>query len=154
MSVRAAISGGLSVAIAQLLGFAFPLYALIGAILVMDLAAERTRQLGGQRFVGTLLGGALGSVACLALGRVPEVNALVITLGILLSMLVTYLLNLKDAAKIAGYVCGVVMLNHSEQPFVYAVYRVMETCLGLAVALLVSFVPKLIRTVELQVRHE
>ena len=60
-------------------------------------------------------------------------------------MLLSWGLRLDAAAKVAGYVCGIVILSHDAAPWGYAVYRVIETLLGIAMAVLVSLVPKLMR---------
>ena len=63
-------------------------------------------------------------------------------------MFVTQMLRLHDSARLAGFVCGVVMLEHGDQSWVYAGHRLIETILGIATAVVVSFVPKLIRMKE------
>jgi uncharacterized membrane protein YgaE (UPF0421/DUF939 family) len=140
-SIRAALAAGLSIAIARLLRLQFPIYAMI-AVIVTDLSPSRTRPLALGRLVGTVLGAALGIVIepCL------KPSAWVIGLGILAVMLLSHLFGLHDAANVAGYVCGIVMLDHGADPWSYALYRVIETDLGIGLALLVSLVPILVRS--------
>jgi len=140
LAFRTAIAAGLAVAIAQLFRLEYPLYALIAAVIVTDLAPSQTRQLGLQRLAGTVVGAVLGA----ALSSLLQPSAWAIGLGILVTVSLCHLLRLQGAAKVAGYVCGIVMLEHGEHPWSYALYRLMETVLGISVALAVSLVPKLI----------
>ena len=144
-SIRGAIAAALAVAATELFRLQFPIYALIAAIIVTDPSPARTRQLGLPRLAGTFLGATVGATLSLATGRIPDLGPLVIGFGILSAMFLSHLLGMKDAAKVAGYVSGVVLLTHSEQPWSYALYRVIETSLGVSAAVLVSFVPKLLR---------
>jgi uncharacterized membrane protein YgaE (UPF0421/DUF939 family) len=141
LSVRAAVSAGLAVGIAHLLNFQYPLYALIAAVIVTDLSPAQTRQLGLQRLAGTVLGAVVGATLSYFLPPGP----VTIGLSILVAMFLSYVLRLDKAAKVTGYVCGIVVLDHSTHPWSYALHRLMETVLGIAVAILISLVPKLLR---------
>jgi uncharacterized membrane protein YgaE (UPF0421/DUF939 family) len=141
LAARAASSGGFALALAQLLRLQYPIYALIGAVIVIDLSAARTRELALQRIAGTILGAAVGVAFSVSLVSNPAT----IGLGIFVAMCLCYPLRLHGAEKLTGYVCGIVMLDHAGAPLVYAGHRVLETLLGVGVAILVSLVPKLLR---------
>ena len=140
LSVRAALGAGLSVALAQLLRLHYPLYALIAAVIVTDLSPSQTRKLGLWRLVGTVLGATLGAVLSPLLPPAPWAFGL----GILVAMFLSSALRLHGAAKVTGYVCGIVLLDHHGHPLSYALHRLIETVLGIGLAWLVSLVPKLI----------
>jgi uncharacterized membrane protein YgaE (UPF0421/DUF939 family) len=59
-------------------------------------------------------------------------------------MLVCSLVRMQEGAKVAGYICGIVMLAYGAEPWSYAIYRLIETILGIGVAWVISLVPKLI----------
>jgi uncharacterized membrane protein YgaE (UPF0421/DUF939 family) len=143
-SIRAALAAGLSIAIARLLRLQFPIYAMIAAVIVTDLSPSRTRQLALGRLVGTVLGAALGVV----IEPWLQPGAWAIGLSVLAAMFLSHLFGLHDAAKVAGYVCGIVMLDHGADPLPYALYRVIETVLGIGLALLLSLVPILVPIAE------
>ena len=143
MPLRAALAAVLAITIARYMRLEFPLYALIGAVIVTDLSAARTRQLGLARFAGTILGAALGAMVSSAFGHLQHFRSLGIGIGVLAAMLLSNLLGMKDTAKVAGYVCGIVLLNHTDQPWSYALQRTIETILGIGAAVLVSLIPKL-----------
>jgi uncharacterized membrane protein YgaE (UPF0421/DUF939 family) len=140
LSFRAALSAALAVAIAELLQLQFPLYAMIGAIVVTDLSPAQTRKLGGQRLAGTVLGAAIGAVFSQFLPHGP----VAIGFSIFVAMFLSHLLRLEGAAKVTGFTCAIVIFSYQDQSWSYALFRLIETTLGVGVAYLVSLVPKLI----------
>jgi uncharacterized membrane protein YgaE (UPF0421/DUF939 family) len=138
---RAAASAGLSVAVAQYFGLPFPIYSMIAAVIVTDLSAKQTRRLGVPRLAGTVVGAVVGVV----LSQLLPSNAGAIALGIAIAMLLSYLARFPETAKLSGYVCGIILLGHGDQPLAYALGRFLETLLGIGMAIAVGFVPKLIR---------
>lgn len=144
LAVRSAISAAVAVGIAGALNLEYPIYALVGAVIVTDLSAARTRALGWQRIAGTVLGALVGALW----GDFLPPGPLMVGFGILVAMLLSQLVRLEGAAKVTGYVCGIVVLSYHEDPWTYSLFRLIETLLGIGVALLVSMVPKLIRIPE------
>ena len=63
-------------------------------------------------------------------------------------MFLSHLLHLEVAARVTGFVCGIVVLEFADQPWSHAMDRTLETVLGIGVAYLVSLVPKLIGVEE------
>jgi uncharacterized membrane protein YgaE (UPF0421/DUF939 family) len=142
LSLRAAAGAALAYAVAERLELQFPIYAMIAAVIVTDLSSAETRSLAWRRLAGTVIGGVLGAVLALLLPG----GALTIGLGVFLSVFAGYLLRVPQAARIAGYLCGIVLLEFTADPWIYAFWRLVETVLGIAVAYLISLVPRLIRT--------
>ena len=141
LSIRGATAAAISFAIALALNLQFPIYAMIASVIVLDLSPAETRKLAVRRIAGTAVGSALGAVLAALLPH----GVWTMGLGIFLAMFLTHALGLKEAARIAGYLCAIVLLEHSTNPWIYAVWRSIETLLGIGVALLISLVPRLIR---------
>lgn len=141
LAVRASAAAGLSVWVAQCLALAYPLYAMISAVIVTDPDPKTTREQSWRRFLATVIGAGVGAL----LSPVMQMRPLLIAAAILATMLLCHFCRLDGAARVAGYICGIVLLDFSAAPWAYAWHRLAETTLGIVAALLVSFVPKLYR---------
>ena len=140
IATRAAVGAALSLVLAQWCRLEFPIYAMLAAVIVTELSPAQTRMLGARRIVATLVGATCGAL----LARLLPSNPWTIGLGVLVAMLLCHFVRAAEGARVAGYICGISMLNHGADPWAYAFFRTLETLLGIAVACAISFVPKLL----------
>ena len=144
VALRASLAAGLSIAIARQFGLQHPLYAFLAAVIVTDLVPSVSRRLAVLRLVATLIGALWGAM----LSQLLPADDWVIGTSILIAMLTCQLLHSFEGAKVAGFICGIVVLEHGAMPWASAFNRLIETGLGIVVALAISYVPKLIRLGE------
>jgi uncharacterized membrane protein YgaE (UPF0421/DUF939 family) len=144
LALRASVAAGVSIALAQLFGLEHPIYSFLSAVIVTDLAPSQSRRLGTHRLLSTVVGALWGA----ALNQILPAGAWAVGLGILIAMLTCQLLRSPEGAKVAGFTCGIIVLQNSPDPWAGAFSRLIETALGVSVALLVSYLPKLIRIDE------
>jgi uncharacterized membrane protein YgaE (UPF0421/DUF939 family) len=148
LAIRAAIAATVAAVIAQTLGLDYPIYAFLAAIIATDLTQHQSRQLGLRRLAATLLGAAGGGLV----SSVLPPSAWSAGLAIFGTVLVARRLNVRNGAKVAGYVSAIIVLHFSPDPWGHAYDRLIETALGITVAWLASFVPLLFRNQEVEAR--
>ena len=139
--VRAALAATVSLALAGVWKLEYPVYAMLAAVIVTDLEPSQTRKLGVRRLAATVIGAGCGALLSLVLPSAPWA----VGLAILAAMLICLVMRATEAAKVAGYTCGIVLLSHGADPWRYAYFRLFETGLGILVAWLISLLPKAIR---------
>jgi uncharacterized membrane protein YgaE (UPF0421/DUF939 family) len=142
LALRAATAAGVALGLAEILRLEYPIYALLAAVIATDLMPSQSRALGVRRIVATAVGAVGGAI----LSPLLPPTAWTLALSILVAMLACEIFNARDAAKVAGYICGIVVLDHSAEPWLYSFFRFAETVLGVVAAWAVSYVPKLMRT--------
>jgi len=140
LAIRAGVAALLSVGVAHYFGLKL-IQPLITSCLVIDLSPEETRRLAFKRLVATVLGGVIGA----SLDMLLPSNPIAVGLGVLAAMLASELLRLEGTARLAGFVCGICVLQQGDPPWSYASARLIETAIGIAMAVLASHVPRLIR---------
>ncbi|MBD2681311.1 aromatic acid exporter family protein [Nostoc sp. FACHB-857] len=134
MAFKMAIASAISLIIAQGLRWEYPFYAVIAAIIVMSSTHGSTLKLGIQRLIGTTIGAVAGAIFAIALGS----NSLSLAVCVFLTVFFASYFKFNEAAKLAGYIAAIVILSHSQSPWIYAWHRYLETFLGIAVALVVN----------------
>src|SRR6266550_1355469 len=110
LSLRAASAAAFAIALAERLRLQFPIYAMSSAVVVTDLQPAKRRAVALPRLAGTALGAIVGAAICAVL----RPNAWEVGAGILAAMFFSHLLGLRDAARVAGYVCGIVLFDFGD----------------------------------------
>jgi len=142
VALRAAVAAGISVAIAQFLKLEHPIYAFIAAVIATDLSPSQSAKLGMRRVIATIVGAICGAILTPILPPGP----FAVGSSILVAMLICELLRSPESSRVAGFICGIIVFSDAAEPWVYSYFRFIETVLGVGIAWLISYVPKLIKT--------
>ena len=139
------------------LGCIGPLYACIACIVCTQSSLGQTVQQGISRFMGVLVGGALGAAALLLGERLDSPLVLVPTLGAVCvaGLWICQLIRRPAACAMASIVpCAMLVTGVTGASRVdYAAARIIETVVGVAVAFLVNAaLPAPIQTEEKEKR--
>lgn len=123
-------------------GTGMPFYSAIAAILCMQQGVESTKKVGLNRTIGTLIGGAFGVVVLLLERRfipeaMPWLRYLLTSVAIIPLIYTTILLEQKTASYISCVVFLSVAVNHGSDvvPYAFALNRIIDTLIGIFVAL-------------------
>ena len=116
-------------------------YACTAAIICMQDTVERSIKKGAHRLVGTAVGGAVGLLILLFDDAVPFMPLTILAAGVGIVMCISLcnILKFPDASAICCVVLVAILMNHNAADrYLYAVYRMLETVVGIMVAVLVN----------------
>ena len=137
-----------------------PTFACIGAIFGMGSDMGNSRLNGGNRFFGTIIGGFVGMLMFrLYIIFQPEGGfhaALLVFLfiGVILLVLVSKLFDWIGAVQPGGVVLCIILFNTPVDSYVsYSLNRMVDTGIGVAVALLVNWLLPRDRVVAWMEKH-
>lgn len=135
-NIKTAIAVFLCMIISKILRLEYPFYAAIAAIITMQNSTVSSFKVGKDRMLGTLAGASVGLVFAL----IQPNNAILCGLGIIILIYICNLLNLNSSIPIAGIVFIAIMVNlNGKSPLLYSVNRIIDTFIGISVALAVNF---------------
>lgn len=139
LSLRAAVATVLAYLCAKGLRLPEFYWAPISTIVILLSTVEPMTQ-AWQRFAGTALGASLGAVIAIFF----RPTWVVYGLGILVCGLLSFLLRIAGAYRVAAIAFTIVLLiTHDRPPWIVATHRFVEVSLGIAVALLITVLWKL-----------
>ncbi len=134
-NVKTALAVFICILISRLLRLEYPFYAAIAAIISMESSIAASLRAGKNRMLGTGVGAVIGLLC--ALNR-PG-NAILCGVGIVIVIYLCNLLGWSKAVSIAGVVFLAIMLNLGDKsPFLYSFNRLLDTFIGITVAVVVN----------------
>ena len=114
------------------------LWAVISSIIILQSTLGGGYLEGYKRFIGILLGSLVGGLAATFLGW----QAFHLAVALFLTVIVMGVLKLQSSTRIACLSCAVVIvvwsLNPVGSPWVFALHRFVDSCLGVFIGLLTS----------------
>jgi len=125
-----------------------PTFACIGAIFGLGNSYENSKLNGGNRFIGSVIGGLLGML----LFRIyiifhPEgsnndlLMAALLFVGVLMLITISRICRWPGAVQAGGVVLCIILYNTPTETFVsYALNRIFDTGIGVLVAIIVNTV--------------
>lgn len=121
-----------------------PVNAVVATILCMQHSIESSWQVGLTRLLGTLIGGVAGCGAMLLQQFLPHQGLLVpvIALGVMVLIWFCLLIRKPDACTVTVIVFCIVVLMKPQpgaERYVSALFRMLETAVGILVAVGVNY---------------
>ncbi len=146
IALKTAIAAGLSL----ILGIAFSqifdrpehlvngLWSVVSAIVVMQAHLGGTYQAAWVRFLGVLVGSIAGGVFVVFLGD----DALSLGIGVFSTIIICSMLNIKESFRIASMSAAVIIIlvgaKPTESPWLFSLYRFLDSCIGILTAVFVA----------------
>lgn len=141
-NIKTALSVFLCIVVADSFNYITPFYACIASVMSMRDTPESSWNYGKSRMRGTLIGGIFGLLALFINDRFFEGTFfnVIIAVGIILCIYFCNILGKKDSVGICCIVFLAVTINHSleSEKYFYAVTRIIETFLGIIIAVVVN----------------
>ncbi|MPQ43692.1 FUSC family protein [Clostridium tarantellae] len=140
-NIKTALSVVICVLLFKVLKRPYPFYACIAAVICMKDNVKNSVKIGKNRMIGTLIGGLVGLVITLIAKKfnLENFSALFTGLGIVTTIYSCNLCKKKESVTIACIVLIAIMVNlKGTAPFAYAFNRILDTFVGIIVALLIN----------------
>jgi len=135
-AIQAGLSAWLAVEMAGYFKLPYPIYSLVAAVIVSVSPRAAVAKVVVDRILATAVGATFGALVC-ELGGQGN-----LAIGLCASAMIAAFLSIDrpEAAKLAGYISGVVVMEHSIQSWRYAWDRFLETVLGIAAGYVVAVI--------------
>jgi uncharacterized membrane protein YgaE (UPF0421/DUF939 family) len=139
-TVKTAIAVMLCLALGRLVGGPAPIYACFAAVLTVRETVGNSIQYRVTRVLATLFGGAVGLLVLALSFRAlnPWLQIPVIGLAVIVTIHLTIVVKRPDTAALAALVCLIIVLDHADDQYAYALQRIVETVIGVALAVCVN----------------
>lgn len=121
-----------------------PTFACIGAVFGLGADMENSRLNGGNRFFGTIIGGLIGILLYAAEHRLVPNGSYILRLplvfiGIIMLIMLCVLCRWPGGVQPGGVVLCIILFNTPANHIGYAFARMLDTGIGVLVALFVNY---------------
>lgn len=139
-TIKTSIAVAICLNLISFIGISNPFYACIASILAMQDTSENSWKYGKTRLKATLLGGILGIIFIFINQFIYSggLSSIIIPLGIIAVIYLCNAVKWKTASATACVVYCSVLINHSDDMYIFALNRMIETALGVVIAVLVN----------------
>ena len=143
-SIKTALAAVVTALIYAFLPGSNPTFACIGAIFGMGADMEESRRSGGNRFFGTVIGGFIGlGLYWLEHAAYPEgcywLRLPMVFLGTIALISMCVLFHWPGGVQPGGVVLCIILFNTPAHHIDYAIHRMIDTGVGVVIALLVNY---------------
>ena len=143
-SIKTALAAMFTALIYVFLPNSNPTFACIGAIFGMGADMEESRRSGGNRFFGTVIGGFIGlGLYWLEHLAYPEgcywLRLPMVFLGIIALISMCVMFHWPGGVQPGGVVLCIILFNTPAHHIDYAIHRMIDTGVGVIIALLVNY---------------
>lgn len=143
-SLKTALATMLTALLYALFPDSNPTFACIGAIFGMGADMESSRRSGGNRFFGTIIGGFIGlGLYQLEHWFYPEgcywLRLPLVFLGIVILIAACVFCQWPGGVQPGGVVLCIILFNTPPHYIEYALYRMIDTGIGVVIALIVNY---------------
>lgn len=111
------------------------MWCAVTAMVVLQASLGGTYKAGWARFLGVIIGSILGGFWTSMLGS----NPISLGISVFFTVIICSIINIKDSIRIACLSVSIVLilwgLRPTVSPWVFAFYRVMDSCIGITVAM-------------------
>ncbi|EOU1725198.1 aromatic acid exporter family protein [Clostridium perfringens] len=140
-NLKTALAVTLCIGFFELIHRQYPFYACIAAVICMKDTVENSYKMGKSRMIGTVTGGLVGlALTFIALNfNLTRFSGIITGIGIVITIYLLNVFNRKGSVSIACIVLIAIMTNlHGKAPYAYAVDRIIDTFIGIIIALLIN----------------
>lgn len=140
-NLKTAFSVLLCILLFEIINRPFPFYACIAAVICVKDTWQNSFTIGKNRLIGTCIGGIIGILFIFISQTVHFLNtqSIITALGIIVVIHICNLVNKPGSTVIACIVLIAIMVNlKGTGPYIYALNRILDTFIGVIIALLVN----------------
>lgn len=139
-TIKTSLAIMICLALGLMFGYPAPIYACIAVVMTIRETVDESIKYSISRILATIFGGAAGLIVLgfHAADLNPWLEIPVIGAAVILTIHVTILVKCPDITALTVVILLIIVLNHTQDEYAYAVMRMIETVIGIVVAVVIN----------------